>query len=205
VVLHYDLDPAEQANYQRLCAGIQTLASSARLVRVDARQVHGDWKRNAGATTSLYLSPVAVMPPGSLSWLETNVPVWSVRWRQGRLALIFLPDRLLVEQGRLTAALAYPQMQVTTALSRFIEHRGVPPDARVLAYTWLYTNKDGSPDRRFNGNRQLPVTEAAYVGFQSASGVTLMLQASNREKASAFVQSIQTFRPLVCAEPPALA
>ena len=62
-------------------------------------------------------------------------------------------------------------------------------------------NKDGGPDRRFKGNHQLPITEQAYVGFQSGTGLNLMLQASNRDKAGHFVQSIHAFRPLVCAEP----
>ena len=72
VVLHYALDPTESASYQQLCNGLQALASTVRLLRVDARQVHGDWKRNAGATTALHMSPAVVTPPGSLSWLETE-------------------------------------------------------------------------------------------------------------------------------------
>jgi hypothetical protein len=202
VALHYELDPAESASYQHLCAGLQALASTARLLRVDARQVHGDWKRNAGATTALHVSPALVYPPGSLPWLETNVPVWTLRWREGHLALIFLPDRLLVERDRSTAALPYAQAHVTTAFNSFIESGIVPPDARVIAYSWKYVNKDGGPDRRYKGNHQLPVTDQAYIGFQSATGLNLMLQASNRENATVFVQSLQSFRPLICAEPP---
>ena len=135
VVLHYELDPSEQASYQQLCSGLQWLASSTRLLRVDAQQVHGDWKRNAGTTTALHLTHAVVLPPGNLPWLETNVPVWSLRWRQGHLALIFLPDRLLIEQGRATASLSYAQAQVTTALGRFVESRSVhltPPSLRGL-------------------------------------------------------------------------
>lgn len=205
VVLHYDLDPEAQASFQRLCAGLQTLASNARLVRVDARQLHGDWKRNAGAMTALQHSPAAVLPPGNLRWLETNVPVWSLRWRQGHLALLFLPDRLLIEQGRRTAAVPYAQVQVAMTVSGFVESGAVPPDARILTYRWQFTNKDGGPDRRFKANRQLPVTEAAYISVQSAAGLSLMLQTSSRDKASAFVQSVRSFRPLVCAEPPLAA
>lgn len=205
ILLNYELDLDEQSSYQQLCAGLQALATSARLVRVDARQVHGDWKRNAGATMAVQVSPAAVLPPGSLPWLETNVPVWSLHWHYGHVALIFLPDRILVEQGGVAAAVPYPLMQVTLAFNRFVEEGFVPPDVRILAYTWQYTNKDGSPDQRFKDNRQLPVTEAAFIGFQSVSGVNLVLQASNTHAANAFVQSMQNFQPLVCADPPAVA
>lgn len=205
VVLHYELDAVEAASFQQLCAGLQALGAVARLTRVEARQVHGDWKRNAGATTSLQISPATVLPPGNTPWLETNVPVWSLRWHQGNLALIFLPDRMLIEQGPMTAAVPYSQVQITTEVSRWVESGYVPPDARVLSYTWQYTNKDGSPDRRFNGNRQLPIIEAAYVGFQHASGLNLLLQASSTERTAGFVQSFRSFRPLICAEPPIVA
>jgi hypothetical protein len=166
--------------------------------------MHGDWKHQAGTTSSLQLAPANVLPPGSLPWLHTNLPVWALRWRQGHLTLVFLPDRLLVEQGRRAAALLYPQVATTLATGRFVEHGPVPPDARVIGYNWQFPNKDGGPDRRFKSNRQWPVIEVAYVGMQSQSGLNLLLQASNRQAAELFAHNLRTFEPLVCAEPPLL-
>lgn len=205
VALNYVLDQGEANAYQNLCAGLSALASVARLQRVEARQIHGDWKRNAGTTSALQLAPIAVMPPGSIRWLETNIPVWAIRWRQGNLALIFLPDRVLVEQGRRVGGTSYRELHLNVALGRFVDRGPLPNDARVVGYNWQYSNKDGGPDRRFNNNRQWPVLEVAYVSMESTSGVSLMMQASNRQAVERFVSSMRSFRPLVYPDVPALA
>jgi hypothetical protein len=202
VALNYELSPAESQSYQQLCGGLQALASVARLQRLEARQVHGDWKHQAGATTAVQLAPAEVLPPGSLGWLETNVPVWAIRWRQGHLSLIFLPERVLVEQGRQVAAFPYAQLATSFTLGQFVEKTSVPRDARVVGHNWQYPNKDGGPDRRFRNNRQWPVLEVAYISFQSPAGLTLALQASNRQAAEALIHGVRSFKPLVCAEPP---
>lgn len=200
IALHYELDGQEGQQFEQLCSGLAALASTARLQRVEARQVHGDWKHRAGTTTALTMTPAAVLRPGALRWLETNVPVWGIQWRQGGIALYFLPDRIVIEQRRAVAVVPYADVQATESLGRFVENSRVPPDARILGYNWQYTNKDGSPDRRFNNNRQLPVIEAAYINLQSPTGLQLLLQASNRQRADSFTNSFRAYRPLVCAE-----
>jgi hypothetical protein len=202
VVLHYDLDAQESQNYQRLCAGLTSLASTARLLRVEARQVHGDWKHQAGATTALKLAPVRVLPPMCDGWLETNVPVMGILWREGKVTLRFLPDRVIIEQARQVAISSYADVQVNATLGRFVESGSVPRDARVVGHNWQFPNKDGVPDRRFNNNRQLPVTEAAYIGLQSGSGLDLLIQSSSRQTAEAFVNTMRTYRPLIYPEAP---
>ncbi len=50
----------------------------------------------------------------------------------------------------------------------FIEEEKVPPDAAVTGQTWKKANKDGSPDKRFNGNYQIPIV--AYGKLRLTSG-----------------------------------
>jgi len=204
VTLTYDLEGDEQRQYQALCNGLAALAAVARLQRVQAHQEHGDWKHHAGATSALQLEPVAVLPPGQLKWLETNVPIWAIRWRQGQLTLIFLPDRVLVEQGRQMASLLYGDAQVDLTTGRFVESGTPPADAQIVGYNWLYANKSGGPDRRFSNNRQLPVLSESYITLSSASGLNLQLKASNHANAEVFAQGLRTFRPLISPPPPAL-
>jgi uncharacterized protein DUF4236 len=201
VMLHYDLDAHEHQNFGQLCSALAALGATARLQRVEARQVHGDWKHQAGTTTSLKLGPVSVLAPGYVRWLETNVPIWSIQWRQGGITLSFLPDRVLIQQRRAVAVLPYTEVHVIATLGRFVEGGAPPPDARILGYNWQYPNKDGGPDRRFKYNRQLPVTEASYIGLQSASGLNLAIQSSNRQHAEGFISGLRSYRPLVCAAP----
>lgn len=195
VALNYELEGADLAEYQRLCSSLQALASIQRLERVEARQLHGDYKHQAGATTTFQLAAVNILSPGNVRWLETNIPVWGIQWRQGQLMLLFLPDQVVIQQAKRAATLAYSEIQIMGTSGRFVEKRTVPADAQVIAQTWQYVNKNGTPDRRFANNPQWPVLQVGYITLQSAAGLNLMLQASNAPTIEAFVQTLHTYRP----------
>jgi uncharacterized protein DUF4236 len=198
VVLDYDLSTDEAASYEQLCTGFSWLAYAARLLRVDARYLHGDMKHNAGTSASLQMSPVSVVRPNSM--VKTNVPVWSVRWQQGNSALTFLPDHILFEQGSMIAVIAYEDVQVETSPGRFVESNMVPRDAHIASYTWQYVNKNGTPDQRYTANRQLPILDVSYVGLVTPGGFQLVLQVSNSHSAEVFVNTFRAFHPLVIQE-----
>jgi hypothetical protein len=44
-------------------------------------------------------------------------------------------------------------------------------DSVVIGHSWRYLNKNGTPDRRFNNNYQIPICRYSEYTFQSASGV----------------------------------
>lgn len=54
---------------------------------------------------------------------------------------------------------------------RFVEDEGVPSDAAVVGHAWEKANKDGSPDRRFANNRQIPIALYGRIILRSNGGV----------------------------------
>ncbi len=56
----------------------------------------------------------------------------------------------------------------------------------VLDHTWLRSNQDGSPDRRFNGNRQIPVARYGKLTVGSENGLCEEWLVSNADAALAF-------------------
>ena len=201
VVLNYELDAEESASYEQLCTGVSWLAYAALAQRVDAQYAHGDMKHFAGTTTALQMSPVTFVRPGQIPWLKTNIPVWGIRWGGGGSGLIFLPDHILFEQGSLIAVIPYSDVQLSSTNGRFVEYGMVPRDAHVASYTWQYLNKNGTPDRRYAANRQLPVLDVAYIGLDAPNSFQLLLQLSNLQSAEVFANTFRQFRPLVCPEP----
>jgi uncharacterized protein DUF4236 len=49
------------------------------------------------------------------------------------------------------------EIVLTRGRVEFTEAEGVPKDSRVIGNTWAKVNKDGSPDRRFSNNLQVPL------------------------------------------------
>lgn len=77
---------------------------------------------------------------------------------------------------------------------RFHEGEGVPGDAEVIGHTWAKTNKDGSPDRRFKENYQIPICLYGQIAFQSQTGVTEEYMVSNAKAALAFVEAVKAYQ-----------
>jgi hypothetical protein len=53
----------------------------------------------------------------------------------------------------------------------FREQDAVPSDAKQVGTTWRYVNKNGTPDKRFNNNTQIPIMRYGVIHFTSSSGL----------------------------------
>jgi hypothetical protein len=65
------------------------------------------------------------------------------------------------------------EMRLNFSQCSFIEEDPLPADAEVIGQAWKKTNKDGSPDRRFSDNYQIPVVKYAEIEFRSKGGFTI--------------------------------
>lgn len=75
--------------------------------------------------------------------------------------------------------------------TRFQETESVPSDAEVIDYAWQYVNKDGSPDRRFSYNPQIPVCHYGEMTVSSTTGLNETFQFSDLSAMVAFVKAMQ--------------
>ncbi len=104
----------------------------------------------------------------------------------GTTEYIFLPDKILVVGFLQVGALRYHDILLNIENSFFVEEESKPSDSVFLYNTWQYVNNNGTPDRRFKNNRQLPVYEYAKLSLKSATGLNLYLLLSSMRKAKMF-------------------
>lgn len=76
----------------------------------------------------------------------------------------------------------------------FLEEEGVPADAQVVGHAWKKSNKDGSPDRRFANNSQIPIAQYGSLHLSSTSGLNEQYLVSNSQFAEAFAKEWASFR-----------
>lgn len=175
--LFYDVDNPEIVERLMMANGVGQWLSHAQCVwHIYYAEATSDWKRNAGASTLIRRTPT-LSRVGSLERVELNIETWAVP--VGPQRLLFLPDRLVVQEGKHLAGVPYDRLVVRVERTRFIEDGPVPGDARLLDTTWQHVNRDGGPDRRFAQNRQLPVLEYGELVLRSASGMCVVLQFSS--------------------------
>jgi len=75
----------------------------------------------------------------------------------------------------------------------FQEEEGVPADSIVIGQTWARANKDGSRDKRFAQNYQIPIAQYGAVALTSENGLWEEFQFSNLQKLLNFITALNTF------------
>jgi uncharacterized tellurite resistance protein B-like protein len=175
VVLMYDLDETMLDSFQRLFESIEALSRCGTIWHVSGRGDVYDPRYHAGAGALLNRSRISIgfrSPP----YVKTNVSVPCLPL--GRITLYLLPDRMLAYAPNGVGAIDYSTLQLTAYPTRFIEEGHVPHDAKIVDHTWRFVNENGTPDRRFNNNRQIPICQYEELRIGSNTGVLEVMQLS---------------------------
>ncbi len=79
---------------------------------------------------------------------------------------------------------------------QFMEQEAVPTDATIAKHTWAKSNADGSPDRRFKNNYQIPVCQYGRIDLKTTSGLNESYMFSNFEKTRSFANTLHQYLQL---------
>ena len=77
--------------------------------------------------------------------------------------------------------------------TNFIESEQRPSDSVLVKYVWEKANKNGSRDKRFADNRQLPVMKYGEITLFKRGAIHEKYMLSNSKKADEFVDNLNKF------------
>jgi hypothetical protein len=197
-LLMYDLEDDVTDSYRSLHEAIGTMRACGRVWTVEASGANADYKYHAGASQLQRRKDVVFFssqPPG----IKTNVPVAAIRLSSE--TLYFFPERVFVYGPTGIGAVTYRQLEARTSTLSFIEEERVPHDARLVGYTWKYLNKNGSPDRRFAHNPQLPILSYGELFLASVSGLRVYMQTSAETAPRPFLEALTRLQRVYAASP----
>jgi uncharacterized tellurite resistance protein B-like protein len=184
VSLRYRLDHRAARAFESLSNGVGWLQSSRALWRV----THQELAQRPANTTSVTRAG-AVAARGDAANIVTNIRVPSIA--SAGETMLFLPDALLIrDRASSIIDVPYSSMRIDVETTHFSESEAVPGDSQRVGSTWLFANKDGSPDRRRVNNRQLPVLEYARVTLSWPRAGSVLL-VSNVVAARHFAEALQ--------------
>lgn len=188
VNLEYSFDAEKQDEHNRRIGAWQLLVEGEKEWQILSERFNTNTKVNAGAGRSLNRTPCK-LEKNCPFYIQTNVDVIQIKLKDE--ALIILPDKVFIVCKRKVATVEYSDFRISVSEVRFVEEEAVPKDAQVIGHTWKYVNKNGTPDRRYKGNMQLPICLYGQVFLNSSSGLNVELQISNVQNARDFGELIQ--------------
>jgi hypothetical protein len=177
--------------------GCWALKTSQRIDRVKARSMSGTVvDRNA---THLARRTDSLVDTANL---PLSLPV-----QNGRSTAYFYPGFVLVvDIGRADFAIIdLKELDIKYSSVRFTEAERMPRDARLVGKVWAKSNKDGSRDRRFKDNRELPVMLYGELGLKASGGLNEAFMFSRSEPCEAFVRAVGELKCVLATGSPALS
>jgi hypothetical protein len=108
--------------------------------------------------------------------------------------LYFYPGFVIIHEQALDfAILDYSEFDIEFHFTRFIETDPIPSDSEIVGQTWAKVNKDGSPDKRFSNNYQIPIVKYGEMTFKSNTGMYEKYLFSNSHYANLFYTAMNDY------------
>lgn len=189
--IYYTLDDGMVQLYQKFLECFKEFGSSTRIWQnLHISGVH-DVKYHGGASQLVSRIKVKGVRLHKLPspFLKTNVSVPCVELRNTEL--YFFPERLIIKRGNKFGSAFYRSIRIEKSDVNFVESEIVAADALVVDHTWRYLNKSGGPDRRFNGNRRLPVCRYSEYRFRSDGGLNEVIVTSKLSAMDQFARFLE--------------
>lgn len=177
VPIEYEFDEEAKEDYDKLYSSCMSLKTNKKIWQIIS-EAHNDGKVHGGASKSVNRVPAKIinnMP----YYIYSNINLFGMKLK--KMKIFFLPDKLLIISGMNVGVIDYKDLQIEIRSTSFIEEEAIPKDGKVIGYTWQKVNKDGSPDKRFKGNKQLTVCEYGKMILESGESLHVEIMFSNSE------------------------
>ena len=175
VFIGYVLAPEAEIKLKQILRAFATLSRCSGVWSYQVQENTNDkqWKYNAGGLFSVAKLPIAIFNR-PIPNIETNITVCGVTYLG--MAIYFLPEKLLVIEGTQIRHIPYNQLEIARTHLEYVEAQGqVFPDSVIVEHRWKFINRDGSPDKRFKGNVQVPLVRCGILNLDVAgSSVSLL-------------------------------
>jgi hypothetical protein len=190
-----ECEPEIDAAYQHLSESFDTLSTCQKIWDITSAVATSAAERSA-ASQSVDRREVQ-FDRTSLELVKSSRPAMRLRNANGGDLYVY-PGFVLILSGEKELGLVdLAEVTVEYRPQRFLEEDGVPSDSKVVDHTWKKVNKDGSPDKRFAGNYQIPVAYYGKVRLSSATGLNEEYSFSNAQSASDFAEAFTQYRDLL--------
>jgi hypothetical protein len=182
-----ELPESVKASFARFADSFAMLARSTRIWDTVSHKAINQFAERTLATRAIERKPVK-FHLGRCSVIQSDWQVPHLENANGGDIYLFPLFVVYFAGEHSFALLEYKDVQFSVNATRFHEEETVPTDSQVVGRTWAKTNKDGSPDRRFKENYEIPVVQYGKLTLQSATGLNEEYMFSNLASGETFAK-----------------
>ncbi|MCR6722062.1 MAG: hypothetical protein NVV59_17640 [Chitinophagaceae bacterium] len=194
--LDIEFDEELRALYEGLTGSFNQLCESWKIWDVTSSHFQ-DRVRTRSAASTLISKKVVRFSHKPIDDIRANITPIYFNNANGA-DLYFYPNFLIVYSSkRKFAILGLDEIRVEFSPVRFVETDLVPRDSKVIDRTWVKVNKNGTPDRRFKDNREIPIVQYGSIALKSPNGLNEEYMFSNFESAEDFCRRFLEYQKVL--------
>ena len=190
----YRLEGRGKSAFQLIIQAISKLNGCGKVLLFKGRRHFEDSRYTGGAKNQPEFSEVT-FSLGKPPLLDLDFNVWHMNAFQKDF--FFMPDHILVFQGAQAGGISYANLKFSTD-SEILQAQGLiekTDDTKVVGKTWRFVNNDGSPDKRFNNNIEIPELKYGILKLEG-SGIDMALYASNHNSSDSVPKGFSDMQQL---------
>ena len=199
IVIDFENNDSSQRAYAAMIRAFDILKSSIKKWDITADKATDQFAERTLATRAVDRHPV-VFDFASTDLIRFAGRAMRFENANGDDILLYPGIAVIPRPDGVFALIDLRVLQINAQHQGFHEEDGVPSDASIAGHTWAKTNKDGSPDRRFKDNYQIPICIYGKLYFQSKTGITEEYMVSNADAALAFAEAFKRYQDSLSME-----
>ncbi|HEX2984039.1 MAG TPA: hypothetical protein VHO28_10905, partial [Ignavibacteriales bacterium] len=129
-----------------------------------------------------------------LSFMNCKFEAFHLENRNGADIYIYPGFLIYFKNNREFALIDFNDLNIQYLGQPFHESERVPSDSIVIGQTWAKANKDGSRDKRFSNNYQIPIVKYGYIILSTSQGLNEHYLISNPKSAEQFYDLFQEYK-----------
>jgi hypothetical protein len=200
ISVDFDMETEVAAPHLRMQAALDSLSKARRAWTVQTEQ-QIDRVRARSFAGTVVARVGSLLTRRAHSLVATKDTPYAVGVRGSRSTAYFYPGFVLVA-GSPQDEFALIDMREFDAVSEgigFTETESVPSDARQVGITWAKANKNGSRDKRFAHNRELPIMAYGGLHLTGPGGFNEKLMFSRAEATAELAAAIAELKRVLAS------
>lgn len=156
--------------------------------------VKQDMKATRSAASSSVTRVVVNFKFDNIDIIKSTYPAFHFENKNGGDLYIYPAFVIISDSNKEFALIEINEIQIEFSQQRFLEEEKIPSDTKIIDKTWAKVNKNGSPDKRFSDNYEIPIVKYGEINIKSKSGLNETYAFSSYEKSQEFVNSFTEYQ-----------
>lgn len=191
ISVSFDMETAVAGPHLKMLDAFDKLSVSSRSWALQTSQLIDHVKARSAAGTVVSRRTLSISRRSD-PLVDTNDLPLAVGVQNGHATAFFYPGFILVvsDGGTDFALIDLKELEISYSRTAFTETEAIPADAAMVRKVWAKSNKNGTRDKRFKDNRELPVMAYGEIAMKARGGMNESLMFSRDDACREFVAAV---------------